>query len=161
MFQRNKLVAHLFGVLCRFLQHFVRFTAQVRLSARYFRQRFRLSFCYERYLLPVHSQLLKKEIGDVLACFHYSQQKVCGVDSLLPPALRQIHGFLYRFLRFNGKIVEIHIFISPFFSIFNNTLQRSKDLPSGENCQYCIVNSRFKDRMARCNCLVMTKLHIF
>ena len=80
-------------------------------SAGYFRQGVDLLVDHESYLLSIHTKFLEDEISDVFAYFHYSLHDVDRFNGLLSPALYQVHGLLYRFLRFDGKIVKVHIFV--------------------------------------------------
>jgi len=49
-------------------------------------------------------------------------------NSLLSPTLYQVHGLLHRFLRFDGKIVKIHIVVLLSYFMFLITLKRAQKI---------------------------------
>lgn len=128
-FQGDEFITHFLGILGGLLEHFVRFTAQVWLSAGYLGQRINLLVQYKCYLLTVHAQFLEDEVGDIFTYFHHALKYMHGLDGLLSTALYQVHSLLHCFLRFNGKVVKVHILFSFLFYQFHNTWEGAKDLP--------------------------------
>ena len=49
-------------------------------------------------------------------------------NRLLSPTLYEIYGFLYRFLRFDGKIVKVHMVVLLSFFMILITLERAQKI---------------------------------
>ena len=49
-------------------------------------------------------------------------------NRLLSPTLYEIYGLLYRFLRFDGKIVKVHIFVLLSYFTFLITPKRAQKI---------------------------------
>jgi len=148
MFQRYKFVAHFLRVLSCLLKNLIGFTAQIRFATRYLGQRFHLLVDHQSNLLTVHSQLLKDKVSYVFAHLHHGVQYMNRINGLLAPALSKIHSLLYCLLRFDSKIVKVHIVSSPFF-LFSN------EITTDRVQKFC--QRRFTDYFSVKHCLMETK----
>ena len=66
-------------------------------------------FYYSGDLASVHSQFLEDEVGDILAHFKQPCQQMFRLDGLLTLTLYQVDSLLNGLLRFDSKVVEVHI----------------------------------------------------
>ena len=114
-FKWNIFVAQPFGVFYSFLQYLVSVAAQVGLASRNLRQRGNLAVEHSFYLLSVYAKLLENEVRYVFAHLQHTGKQMLRLDGLLSAALNQVHRFLHCLLRFDCKVVKVHIIVSFLF----------------------------------------------
>ena len=107
--QADELVALLARQLLGARQDGIGFTSQVGLAALHTRQTLQLRLQGLADGLLVDRELTEQELNDLLTGLHDGGKQMLRLDGLLPAGLSRAHGLLYGLLRFDGKLVEIHI----------------------------------------------------
>ena len=120
----DELITHLGGNVLGLLQHLGGVVAEVGFTSAYFRQVLYFAVHKSLDLLRVDSSLSEDKIADILALIHHTRKQMHRFDGLLSGSLCSINGFLNRFLRFDGKLVECHSLCS-----FLSDLFLAKDVP--------------------------------
>ena len=88
-----------------------------------------MSVEYGFYLLAVYAEFLENEVRYIFAHLQQTCHQMFRLDGLLSTALYQIYRFLHCLLRFDCKVVKVHILFSFLFYQFHNTWEGAKDLP--------------------------------
>ena len=116
-FERNEFIAQFLRQVQSGLQNPVGVVAEIRFSARYFRQMRYFRLQQSLHLLAVYAEFLEDIVGHVSAFIHNTLQQMYRFYGLLSGLLRNVKSLLYGLLRFNSKLIECHV-LSPFLFIF-------------------------------------------
>ena len=85
--------------------HLVGLSTQVRFTTLYSGKVLDLIINQCTHMSCIHPQLLVDEVHHVLSFLHYTFQQMYRFNDLLTVLPRRVHGTLYRFLRFDRKIL--------------------------------------------------------
>ena len=111
-FQSHKLVAQFLRVVDGFLKSVVSLAAQVGFAPAYLWQRFYLTIELAVQQTGVDTQLLEEVRSKAFAHLQDSFQQVHRLDRLLVVVAGNLHGLLHGLLRFDCKIVKVHMMFS-------------------------------------------------
>ena len=125
MLDRSVLVAERLREVARFLDRLGAFAREVDLAALDFGQSLDLLPQHAAQRADVDAQLLQQENAHAVVLGDDRIEHMQRLDGLIAVRSREVHRALQDFLRFDGQIVDVHIFVSfrSFSDFVSKTLQ--------------------------------------
>ena len=108
------MVAAFAGDVVGFLKHLAAVVAQIGFTATHMWQLLQCGIQWPLHIGRIDVQFLEDETHDGIPFGDDGLEQMFGLNSLVASSASQLYRFLDNFLRFDSKIVEIHIVVSPF-----------------------------------------------